>query len=188
MTNITGDVLRAVADWYDRQPGTDVLVSRLRDDATKADVDEKRVEVLSRVYSDAWQAWCGETPVWDEIQDTSWAKAIRAGIRAVLDKIRIDSYTAPCDGTCDDPSPHNAHLTDAGREHYITSRPIEPRQWDRIEDVPNGVIVRDNSGDSWRRNGSVAEFDFGKGRDFTRYRLGNTDDFAPFTEIVDGAQ
>ncbi|MBD8056897.1 hypothetical protein ICV35_24940 [Rhodococcus ruber] len=163
MTNITGDVLRAVADWYDRQPGTDVLVSRLRDDATKADVDEKRVEELSRVYSNAWQAWYGETSVWDAIQDASGAKAIRAGIRAVL-----------------------AALDDHVDVEVVDD---EPRQWDRIKDVPDDVVVSDKEGDRWKIEERQLVFSR-RGDDFTRWTesLSDADYYAPFTEIVDGAQ
>ncbi|WP_418346198.1 hypothetical protein [Rhodococcus pyridinivorans] len=34
----------------------------------------------------------------------------RRQARAVLAKLEADSLTTPCDGDCDDPSPHNAHL------------------------------------------------------------------------------
>lgn len=34
----------------------------------------------------------------------------RRQARAVLAKLEADSLTTPCDGNCDDPSPHDAHL------------------------------------------------------------------------------
>lgn len=31
---------------------------------------------------------------------------------------QVASYTEPCDGTCGDDSPHDAHFTEAGRQRY----------------------------------------------------------------------
>ncbi|CDZ88959.1 hypothetical protein ACQR3W_21670 [Rhodococcus ruber] len=158
MTNITGDVLRAVADWYDRQPGTDVLVSRLRDDATKADVEAQLLDNLAYVYCNAAYEYGYFNGLHEEGQTR-----VRAGIRAVLDALAEDVDVEIVDD--------------------------EPRQWDRIKDVPDDVVVSDKEGDRWKIEERQLVFSR-RGNDFIRWTesLSDADNYAPFTEIVDGAQ
>lgn len=67
-----------------------------------------------------------------------------------------------------------------------------PRRWDRLEDIPDGVTVRDNEGDFWKRLGD----------DFLGWLRGTPTDtwvpdpflqemynetFGPFTEVKESA-
>lgn len=155
MTNITGDVLRAVADWYDRQPGTEVLVSRLRDDATKADVEAQLLDNLAYVYCNAAHEYGYFNGLHEEDQTM-----VRAGIRAVLDAL-------------------NDHVD-------VEIVDDEPRQWDRIEDVPVVAQVSDNRGHEWQHFSDG--WKVWRGYGWTRPASDERNKFAPFTEIVDGAQ
>lgn len=176
-TEITPELLRSVATWLRDNavgalPGKPMAAEFLdgaADDLEREQADEKRIDELGRIYSDAWQAHFGEPPIWDTIDDTRGKAAVFAGIRAVLDKLRIDSYTATCDGKCGDDSPHNAHLTPEGRRHFLA----EPRTWSDLRNVPGDVkAVEDRDGNRWYRPPGG----YGACLPFTHA--------APFTEVI----
>lgn len=50
--------------------------------------------------------------------EAAWAAKFDAAPDETPTEAEIASYTEPCDG-CEDPNPHDSHLTAAGRRHYL---------------------------------------------------------------------
>ncbi|EKF23062.1 hypothetical protein C731_2960 [Mycolicibacterium hassiacum DSM 44199] len=66
---------------------------------------------------------------------------------------------------------------------------VAPRQWDRLEDIPDGVTVRDNEGDFWKRRGDdiLGWLSYKTEADAWAtdplIREGYNEAFGPFTEV-----
>ncbi|WP_343466377.1 hypothetical protein AAI421_14580 [Rhodococcus aetherivorans] len=159
----------AEAKWFERKA----------DEIEQEQADEKRTDEYAKVYADAFAELSGEAE-WCCAPDY-WQNAHRAGVRALLDKLRIDSYTSTCDGKCGDNSPHNAHLTPEGRRHFLAA----PRKWARIEDVPGDVSVVTNTySDPLRRDPKTVygwRFAWDSGGSVPR---GSLAEHGPYTEVI----
>lgn len=111
---ITPEVLRAVAAWTEQQPsiGSMTIPDTLFAEADRIErkqADEKRIDELAEVFANALHEHDHQWSPWRPATD-KWREELRAGIRAVLAKLEVDSLTTPCAGNCGDPSPHDAHL------------------------------------------------------------------------------
>lgn len=193
-TDITPEILRAVAEWTEHRTsiGSYTISRVLRKEAANLErehADEKRIDELARISFDAEHAYASaERPSstlidWDGSSEFQ-RNIARAGIRAVLDKLRIDSYTSPCDGKCGDISPHNGHLTPEGRRHFLA----EPRTWAQIEDVPGDVgVVMNAYRDRIRRDPETAygwRFIWDGGGDRAPVPRGSLAEHGPYTEVI----
>lgn len=61
----------------------------------------------------------------------------------------VASYTEPCDGSCGDPSPHDSHLTAAGRQRFLGEGVIDrpdPGMAEELGVEPGPDDVRDGRG------------------------------------------
>ncbi len=176
MHNISGSVLRAVADWYDTQDfvNTATMSELLRADAQRLDereAEEKRIDELAEVYHNARQLEMFGRVITEfhHIANDS-LRSHRNAVRAVLDALAEDRDTA-----------------------LINNRRVqrEPRQWNSIRDVPPGVMVKDNAGDMWRWDDRQLTIKYrAPGVAFRPWTVtvDGAEDYAPFIEVVDGAQ
>lgn len=163
MTDITPEILRTVADWYETRNnarGFADIVTELREDANL--IEEKvKLDRLVRLY---WIEWIRE---FDPVNEVTFPRgieldAIRAGIRGVLAAI------------------------DAQKEADSTKR--EPRTWNRLDDVPHDVVVTDRDGARWEwqpHHSGWAWIDSTHSTWRIRRAEADTDaKLAPFTEVI----
>ena len=184
--DITPEIIRAVRDQlFEPLDHVHAVLTTAAADLEREQADENRIDELARIFYEA-EIECFGASDYPEYSDRrpEYQEGTRAGVRAVLDKLRIDSYTSPCDGKCGDISPHNGHLTPEGRRHFLA----EPRTWAQIEDVPGDVgVVMNAYRDRIRRDPETAygwRFIWDGGGDRAPVPRGSLAEHGPYTEVI----
>ncbi|OLL21230.1 MULTISPECIES: hypothetical protein [unclassified Rhodococcus (in: high G+C Gram-positive bacteria)] len=180
-TDITPELLRAIAEWTDNRPTIgSITISRIlrkeADSLEREQADEKRIDELAGIFWGASVKGPGFEPAWESVAEDA-KPYYHAGIRAVLAHLEQDVVDAEVYGvrdngdvllTASDAASVKSVLRylfgrNAGQPYpkadietlkffFWPERVAEPRTWDDLREVPIDVpVVRDVRGTEWRR-------------------------------------
>lgn len=192
-TDITPELLRAIAEWTDNRPTIgSITVSRIlrkeADSLEREQADEKRIDELAEVFHEGRRTEVAGVIGWEGLTDRS-RDVYRAGIRAVLSHLEQERSERYADAKA-----MLAHRNRSARgasesctkpeNQQVTPRAREPRMWGDLCEVPPGVhTVVDKDGDRYLRdpraeNGWTVERSCAPIDEYMSF------EHAPFTEVI----